>query len=207
MSLGRVDQIIEQAQRRIKDLAQKEIQAQELLALLSGVEREVCERGLAIQERTPLTLIPGQSVYSLGYPIYKLLGAEVPPRWKAGDGKACLKFVEGVPAWTDLKNRCIIWPHPLYAFAWKVYVDLYPIPQAVETVTIYYAALPAPTALGADPSVDAGWDPVLVEGLVARVVGDNTPLYEMKLDEKISHTVTTTTAPIETKHTTDVLGY
>lgn len=165
--MGRVDVILQKVRNRISDASAQKIYGGAILLEMDSVERDLCERCLAIPYDGDFNTEAGTELYDLGTKIYMLKNIIEPSTWRHR-----LQIITDIDKWADLKRR-LTHHHamqPLYVMVFNERLRMMPVPTKTgEVLKVFMYLYPSKQLEeGSDPQVPARFDDALLWGTLAR---------------------------------------
>lgn len=201
----RVGRIVTKTLKKLKQMGQKDITADDLMAEMADIQLELCRKYLALKSSGTISIVAGTDHYTIDPSIYRIRQIIPPEEWS-------LKFVitNDSDEWAKAKTATYYdSTQPQAGFIWNG--TLFVAPNPTEDADLDYYSYNVPSAdlsYSGDPETPVEWDICYENELAWRFGNDKNAhiLYERRAAE-LGQESFTTTGIIRVASTTDELNF
>ena len=179
--MGRIDEIVTKVLSKLGEEGQRKVNRSMVISYMNDAQREIAERALALEGKKKIHLLSGKAAYKVIPPICKILQIQEPSSWRHR-----ITVIHDNNEWVDKLKGHYVSSTPLFAHSWVDEIEFFPVPSAVDDLTLRVAMYPDPNVdTNEDPKLPKEWDKCIRYYVLNEVAGGEwTAKYENELGEQ-----------------------
>ena len=172
----RTNKILRRVLQNLKDTGQHEHKIDDdLIDRLNIIQDELCRDYFALKSVETLSLVAGQTVYTVDPTIYKIKQIYTPSGWREG-----VEIIHDSVRWNELLQRPHTYGHTV-AYLWNGVLTLSKAPSvSIDTTMDCYMLPSTPILVNTDPELETKWDVALELGVTQIYDASYKPEYVEK---------------------------